>query len=101
MKIGIVKEIKESEYRVGAVPPAVTELVRRGPEVFVETKAGVGSGFSDEDRIRIRKEILETTAEDLLGWIEPFRDLASSGSVCVIGPKSSIDDCDGLETVNV
>ena len=59
------------------------------------------SGFSDEDRIRIRKEILETTAEDLLGWKEPFRDLASSGSVCVIGPKSSIDDCDGLETVNV
>ena len=49
MKIGIVKEIKESEYRVGAVPTAVTEFVRRGHEVFVETKAGVGSGFSDED----------------------------------------------------
>ena len=36
MKIGIVKEIKESEYRVGAIPSAVTELTRRGHEVVVE-----------------------------------------------------------------
>ena len=59
------------------------------------------SGFSDEDRIRIRKEILETTADDLLSWKEAFRNLASSGSVCVIGPKTSLDECVGLETVNV
>ena len=59
------------------------------------------SGFSDEDRIRIRKEILETTADDLLSWKEAFRNLASSGSVCVIGPKTSLDECGGLETVNV
>ena len=49
MKIGIVKEIKESEYRVGAIPSAVTELTRRGHEVIVETGAGAGSGYSDED----------------------------------------------------
>ncbi len=51
MKIGIVKEIKESEYRVGAVPSAVTELTRRGHEVIIETKAGIGSGYTDEDYI--------------------------------------------------
>ena len=49
MKIGIVKEIKPCEYRVGATPTAVTELTRRGHEVYVETMAGVGSGFSDAD----------------------------------------------------
>lgn len=45
MKIGVMKEIKPSEYRVAAVPSAVAELVRRGHEVFVEHDAGKGSGF--------------------------------------------------------
>lgn len=49
MKIGIVKEIKECEYRVAAVPSAVGEFVRRGHEVLVETQAGIGSGFADAD----------------------------------------------------
>ena len=49
MKIGVMKEIKPSEYRVAAVPSAVAELVRRGHEVFVEHDAGKGSGFSDDD----------------------------------------------------
>lgn len=49
MKIGVMKEIKPSEYRVAAVPSAVAELVRRGHEVIVEHDAGIGSGFSDAD----------------------------------------------------
>lgn len=49
MKIGVMKEIKPSEYRVAAVPSAVAELVRRGHEVFVEHDSGKGSGFSDDD----------------------------------------------------
>ncbi len=49
MKIGVAKEIKAYEYRVAAVPTAVTELTRRGHEVFVEHDAGKGSGYSDED----------------------------------------------------
>lgn len=48
MKIGIVKEIKPSEYRVAATPAAVVEMVRKGHEVYVEHDAGVGSGFTDE-----------------------------------------------------
>ena len=59
------------------------------------------SGFSDEDRIRIRREILETTASDLLSWKEAFRSLAQSGSTCVIGPRAALDTCEGLETVNI
>ena len=59
------------------------------------------SGFSDEDRIRIRREILETTPAQLLEWREAFRALAEDGSVCVTGPKSALDKCDGLEILSI
>ncbi|MDH5736678.1 MAG: alanine dehydrogenase, partial [Gammaproteobacteria bacterium] len=49
MHIGIPKEIKNHEYRVGLVPSGVAELVRRGHSVTVETAAGQGIGFSDDD----------------------------------------------------
>ncbi|EFM08492.1 alanine dehydrogenase [Paenibacillus curdlanolyticus YK9] len=49
MIIGIPKEIKNNENRVGLTPAAVSEFVRTGHEVLVETEAGVGSGFSDFD----------------------------------------------------
>jgi len=48
MKIGVPKEIKTHEYRVGLVPPGVRELVSRGHEVFVEKGAGSGIGIDDE-----------------------------------------------------
>ena len=47
MKIGVLKEIKPNEYRVAAVPATVMEMVRQGHTVYVESGAGVGSGFSD------------------------------------------------------
>ncbi len=59
------------------------------------------SGFTDEDRIRIRSEILETTPEDLLSWREAFAQLASEGSICVIGPKSALETCEGLEMTGI
>ena len=46
MVIGVLKEIKGNEYRVAAVPATVHEIVRHGHTVYVETGAGVGSGFS-------------------------------------------------------
>ena len=49
MKIGVPKEIKNHEYRVGLVPASVRELTARGHEVFVETQAGAGIGMLDED----------------------------------------------------
>lgn len=49
MKIGIPKEIKNNENRVGATPSGVKELVKHGHEVFVQATAGVGSGFADEE----------------------------------------------------
>jgi alanine dehydrogenase len=47
MKIGVPKEIKVHEYRVGLVPAGVSELVRAGHEVLVESNAGAGIGLQD------------------------------------------------------
>jgi alanine dehydrogenase len=49
MLVGIPKEIKVEEYRVGLVPAAVRELVHHGHQVLVETSAGAGVGASDAD----------------------------------------------------
>lgn len=60
MKIGIPKEIKNNENRVGATPAGVSELVKNGHTVFVQKSAGVGSGFSDEEYIKAGATILPT-----------------------------------------
>ena len=49
MRIGVPKEIKVHEYRVGLTPQAVVDLTHRGHEVVVETNAGMGIDFTDED----------------------------------------------------
>ena len=49
MKIGVPKEIKIKEYRVGMIPSGVRVLVQNGHEVYIEQQAGVKSGFSDDD----------------------------------------------------
>lgn len=49
MLIGVPKEIKNHEYRVGMVPASVREVIAHGHEVIVETNAGIGIGFTDED----------------------------------------------------
>ena len=49
MRIGIPKEVKSDEYRVGMMPVGVAQCVKAGHQVFVETNAGIGSGFADDD----------------------------------------------------
>jgi alanine dehydrogenase len=53
MHIGVPKEIKNHEYRVGMVPASVRELVQNGHSVVVETNAGAGIGFTDADYIEV------------------------------------------------
>ena len=48
MRVGVAKEIKVHEYRVGLVPDSVAELIRAGHEVVVETAAGAGIGIADD-----------------------------------------------------
>ena len=49
MRVGVPKEVKESEFRVGLTPSSVLELVAHGHEVIVETGAGAGSGLADSE----------------------------------------------------
>ena len=63
MKIGVPKEIKNHEYRVGMVPGSVRELVNRGHEVFVESEAGAGIGMRDADYELVGARILPSAAE--------------------------------------
>src|SRR4028118_1810310 len=51
MRVGVPKEIKVHEYRVGLTPPSVAELVSAGHEVIVQTQAGMGIDFEDQDYI--------------------------------------------------
>lgn len=63
MIIGVPKEIKPNENRVAATPANISELVEQGHEVYVETNAGLGSGFKDEEYIQAGAEIKDTAAE--------------------------------------
>ncbi|MBA4049090.1 MAG: alanine dehydrogenase [Sphingomonas sp.] len=63
MRVGVPKEIKNHEYRVGLTPPSVAELVRAGHDVVVETRAGMGIDFEDADYVEAGARIVATAAE--------------------------------------
>ena len=69
MRIGIPKEIKIHEYRVGLIPAAVREITQAGHKVFLETNAGIGSGFDNASYVKAGATILET-AEEIFGEAE-------------------------------
>ena len=63
MKIGLPKEIKDNEYRVGLTPAGVNALTGAGHEVFVQKTAGDGSGFSDEQYVSAGGKLLDSADE--------------------------------------
>ncbi len=63
MVVGTVKEIKDNEYRVGLVPGGVKTLADSDQRVLVETRAGEGSGISDDEYRQAGAEIVGTAAE--------------------------------------
>jgi alanine dehydrogenase len=58
MLVGVPKEIKDSEYRVGLVPSTVRELTAHGHHVIVEQRAGLGAGLADADYEAVGAEIV-------------------------------------------
>ncbi|QCR21709.1 alanine dehydrogenase [Pontibacter sp. SGAir0037] len=63
MIIGVPKEIKNNENRVGVTPAGVIELVRYGHTVYIQATAGEGSGFVDEEYVKAGATILPTIEE--------------------------------------
>lgn len=80
MRIGVVREIKVHEYRVGLIPSSVRELAQRGHEVMVESGAGLGAGLADAQYEKAGARIADTAAEvfaaaDMIVKVkEPFGD---------------------------
>jgi len=69
MRVGVPKEIKDSEYRVGLVPSTVRELTTNGHDVLVETNAGAGAGLTDADYRAVGAEIV-SGADDVFARAE-------------------------------
>ncbi|EUJ29454.1 alanine dehydrogenase [Listeria cornellensis FSL F6-0969] len=63
MLIGVPKEIKNNENRVAMTPASVLSYVQSGHKVLVETNAGIGSAFHDEDYVAAGATIVGTAAE--------------------------------------
>jgi alanine dehydrogenase len=63
MIIGVPKEIKNNENRVGLTPAGVSALAKAGHKLFVQSTAGNGSGFSDDEYKKAGASILKTIAE--------------------------------------
>ena len=59
MEIGVPKETKDREFRVGLTPSSVGVLTKNNHVVFVETNAGLGSGFSDRDYLATGAKIVD------------------------------------------
>ena len=90
MIVGVPKEIKNNENRVGMTPSNVYELVKRGHTVYVQHTAGEGSGFSDEEYEKVGAKILPTIADvysiaemivKVKEPIEPEYDLIKEGQL--------------------
>ena len=60
MIIGVPKEIKNNENRVAVTPSGALELTKRGHDVYVQTTAGDGSGFPDQDYLDAGAKILDS-----------------------------------------
>ncbi len=69
MIIGVPKEIKNNENRVAVTPAGTQEFIRKGHTVYIQTKAGEGSGFSDEEYAGAGAKILPK-AEDVYAIAE-------------------------------
>lgn len=63
MRIGVPKEIKNHEYRVGMTPVSVKEAVRQGHELWVQQDAGIGIGATDADYSSAGAKIIKTAEE--------------------------------------
>lgn len=61
MQVGVPKEIKDNEYRVGLIPSTVNELTAAGHHVLIETQAGVGAGVADDEYVKAGAEIVSSS----------------------------------------
>ncbi len=85
MEIGVPKETKDQEFRVGLSPSSVRALVEQGHSVFVESDAGAGSGFMDADYMQAGAAIADPWSRELIVKVkeplQPEYDFLQKGQV--------------------
>ncbi|MBR3054120.1 MAG: alanine dehydrogenase [Firmicutes bacterium] len=107
MKFGVLKDIKNGEFRVVCTPAEVSEIVRDGHEVYVASNAGYQAGFDDEEYEKAGAKILATNEEiwaecefvAKVKEIEPCEyDLMREGQMiyCCIHPAAHREEVDAL-----
>ena len=85
MKIGVPREIKEQEYRIGMVPQGVAVLTKLGHEVFVEKDGGLGSGITNAEYENAGAKILAVHKQVFNkrnSWFQCLQDGSRYGSKC-------------------
>jgi alanine dehydrogenase len=104
MIIGVPREIKTEEFRVGLTPVGARELVRDGHTVLIETTAGEGSGFSDDeyrkagaetasrDKVFARSELIVKVKEPLPGEFPLFRTGQAIFTYLHLAPNRELAD---------
>ena len=100
MRIGVPREVKVHEYRVGLVPGSVRELVAHGHDVLVETGAGAAIGFPDEayaaDARRVKLEASgNVNLQTIRAIAETGVDYISTSKITMAAPTLDI----GLDVV--
>lgn len=80
----------------------ISTLSHTDPLVSPGTKGRIAddfylSGLTNDDRLRLRKDMLETTGESLGKWADSFHKLSEIGSICVVGPESELKKCEDLQ----
>src|SRR5258708_8545195 len=90
MKIGVPKEIKIHEYRVGLVPAGVRELVDSGHQVVVQSGAGAGIGF-DDSNYQAAGASISKKVEDIFGSTDLIVKVKEPQLDEVGGPENVLD----------
>ena len=96
MIIGIPKEIKNNENRVGMTPAGVAELTGRGQQVIVQHDAGANSGFTDADYVAAGAQIILFTTGRGTGVGAPVPTLKIASNTPLAQKKKNWIDFDGF-----
>ena len=64
MKIGVPSEVKNNEFRVGLTPNSCRAIIDEGHSIFIQSNAGSGIGFTNEDYIKSGALIIDTAEDD-------------------------------------
>ena len=86
MRVGVPKEIKDHEDRVGLVPSSVAELVRHGHEVLIQAGAGVGAGLEDALYVAAGGRIVACHLPSKSPWLNPIEPQWVHGKRAVSEP---------------